>query len=210
MDTTYKTTEDPAPKKTAKETVDNETQKLKTEAERAKHEAKQKASKAYEDAKVGARKALQDSKTYAKDVVSNQKNALVNKLDEYKSAIVAASDKLEAENDDIAASKIRKAANGIDNVTGYLRDTEPADLYDEASRLAKKHPELVFGGLFIAGLGLARFLKSSASERRSEAYYSQTTDRTAASELEYYTPTEAVVVNEPVKTNATTNPTALP
>ena len=100
--------------------------------------------------------------------MADQKSALVDKFDEYKGAILAASDKLESEDDTVAANKIRKVAKGLDNLSGYLRDTDPSDLYDEAGRIARKHPEIVFGGLFIAGLGLARFMKSSAEERRRD------------------------------------------
>jgi hypothetical protein len=45
-------------------------------------------------------------------------------------------------------------------------------LLSDASRMARKRPELVFGGLFLAGLGLARVMKSSARERRRDNYSS--------------------------------------
>ena len=137
-------------------------------ADQAKKEAKARATRAYDDAKQGARQAVKDTAGYAKNVVSDQKSTLVTKLDEYKSAALAASEKLDSENDEIAAAKVRKVANGLENVSGYLRDTDPSELFDEAGRLARKHPEIAFGTLFIAGLGLARFLKASAEARRSE------------------------------------------
>lgn len=159
-----------SPDHSAEHALHNQTADLKASAEQTAHEAKEKATQAYEEAKEGARKVAKDSANYATGVVSSQKSALVAKLDEYQSAIQAASEKLESEDDSAAAAKIRKASKGLGNVTDFLRDTEPRELYDEAGRLARKHPELVFGGLFIAGLGIARFLKASASERQNDHY----------------------------------------
>lgn len=145
-------------------------------ADQVKQEAKERASRAYEDAKKGARQAVKDTTNYAKDVASSQKSTLVTKLEEYKTAALAASEKLDSADDSVAAAKVRKVANGLENVSGYLRDTDPSELYEEAGRLARKHPEIAFGALFIAGLGIARFLKASAEEKRndkSQTAYSQ-------------------------------------
>lgn len=167
MDTNLQSLDTPGHDGDVEEEMKRQTEDLKSDAEQAKLDAKEKATRAYEDVKEGTRKAARDSVTYAKDVVSSQKSTLVSKLDEYKDAILAASEKLESEDDGIAAEKIRKAATGIGNVTQYLRETDPSELYDEAGRLARKHPEIIFGGMFLAGLGIARFLKSSSDQKRN-------------------------------------------
>lgn len=143
-------------------------QDLKESAEHATQEAKERATRAYDDVKKGTRQAVRDSANYAKDIAADQKSALVTKLNEYRDAATAASEKLQSEDDNTAADKIRKVATGLDNVAGYLRDTEPSELYSEAERLARKHPEIAFGALFVAGLGIARFMKASADERRKQ------------------------------------------
>jgi ElaB/YqjD/DUF883 family membrane-anchored ribosome-binding protein len=153
------------PRHSAGSEISRQAEDLKSEAEKTTQEAKEKAGRAYQDVKQGARQTVKDSVNYAKGVVADQKSTLVSKLDDYKGAMLAASDKLDSDEDGIAAGKIRKAANGLDNLAGYLRETDPSDLFDEASRLARKHPEIVFGGLFVVGLGIARFMKSSAKER---------------------------------------------
>jgi hypothetical protein len=55
-----------------------------------------------------------------------------------------------------------RAARQVDRLSGYLRDKELRDFVRDTENFARRRPELFLGGTFLAGLMLARFLKSSA------------------------------------------------
>jgi hypothetical protein len=143
-----------------------------SEARDVRDDAKQKAHQAYDDLRQGTRKIARDSGSYLKKVVADQQILLVEKLEEYRDAAKVASDKLESDDDTVASRNIRKAADGLESIANYVRQSEPNDFLSDASRMARKRPELVFGGLFLTGLGMARIMKASARERRQEEFSS--------------------------------------
>jgi hypothetical protein len=168
------TTNDPTPEPgtTAGSHLKQERNALESKTEDARDEAKQKAHQAYDELRQETRKIARESGSYLKNVVAEQQHLLVEKLEEYRDAAKAASEQLKSEDDTVAAKNIRKAARGLECVADYVRESEPNDLLSDASRMARKRPELVFGGLFLAGLGMARVMKASARERRSEEHSS--------------------------------------
>lgn len=149
-----------------------ESDALKSKAGDIRDDARQKAHQAYDDLRQGTRKIAHESGSYLKNVVAEQQHLLVEKLEEYRDAAKAASENLKSDNDTVAAKHIQKAAGGLGCFADYIRESEPNDLLSDASRMARKRPELVFGGLFIAGLGMARLMKASARERRRENHAS--------------------------------------
>lgn len=132
-----------------------------------KNKAADTAAEATQKVKAGAAKVTREASNYLDNVVRTQKETLAEKIEEYRDAARAAVDKLQDEEHATAARKIDTAAAKLDEVAGFLRRTEPSDLLAEAGEFAHRRPEIVFGGLFLAGLGLARFLKASRRPRRS-------------------------------------------
>jgi valyl-tRNA synthetase len=62
-----------------------------------------------------------------------------------------------------AAEYGRKAADGLERFTNYLRQTDTRELVREVESFARRQPAIVMGGAFLLGLAGARFLKSSMS-----------------------------------------------
>lgn len=60
-----------------------------------------------------------------------------------------------------AAEYGKKAAEGIDRLTNYLRQNDAKALLNEVQNLGRRQPVLLIGGAFLLGLAGARFLKSS-------------------------------------------------
>ena len=60
-----------------------------------------------------------------------------------------------------AAEYGRKAADGLERLTNYLRRTDTKTLVTEIENFARRQPAIVVGGAFLLGLAGARFLKSS-------------------------------------------------
>ena len=57
----------------------------------------------------------------------------------------------------------RKAADGLERFTNYLRQNDTRAIVSEVENFARRQPALVLGGAFLLGLAGARFLKSSMS-----------------------------------------------
>ncbi len=74
-----------------------------------------------------------------------------------------------------AAQYGRKAAEGIERFTNYLRTNDTRALVSEVENFGRRQPALLIGGAFLLGLAGARFLKSSRSP--NEQYTGQYTGR---------------------------------
>lgn len=60
-----------------------------------------------------------------------------------------------------AAQYGKKAADGLDRLTNYLRQNDTRALMAEVENFGRRQPALLIGGAFLLGLAGARFLKSS-------------------------------------------------
>ncbi|HET8780780.1 MAG TPA: hypothetical protein VFM63_00060 [Pyrinomonadaceae bacterium] len=60
-----------------------------------------------------------------------------------------------------AAEYGRKAADGLDRLTNYLRQNDTKALVNDLQNIGRRQPALMLGGAFLLGLAGARFLKSS-------------------------------------------------
>jgi hypothetical protein len=56
------------------------------------------------------------------------------------------------------------AADQIEKASGYLDGRDPRQLIRDTETFARRHPDLFLGGAFVAGVMLARFIKSSSPE----------------------------------------------
>ena len=115
----------------------------------AKQEAYAKASEASSAVRQKVAEATETGKTKAADEVNT-----------YGSAIAKAAEELE-KNDDPAAPVVRAAADKVQKFGSYLESRDTSDLLNQAEDFARRHPEVVLGGMFVLGLGLARFFKST-------------------------------------------------
>ncbi len=151
------------------------------EFDKLKGAAREQAGTAVEQVKAGAQSAMHQAQEAGRSFISGQKDTLAKKVDGYADAVRAVSERLQGEEGNVLAGPAGQAAEQLGRLSGYLREKEPADFLDDLEVLARRRPEVVFGGLFVAGLAAARFLK--ASRRRSSAQYSG-----AASGAAYRTP----------------------
>lgn len=134
----------------------------------AGRELKAKAGEKIDEAKHKAQEAAGQAGDYVVKLARDQKENLANKIDEYRDAAQAAVEKLQDEEHAVAADKIKWAASSLDRLSKYLHETEPRELLQGANDFARRRPDVVFGGLFMVGLGLARFLKASHEPRRDQ------------------------------------------
>jgi hypothetical protein len=58
---------------------------------------------------------------------------------------------------------VETAAESLDRVARYLGERDLAGLVEDTDELARRRPAWFLGGMFVAGIALARFLKASQS-----------------------------------------------
>ena len=144
------------------------------QASAALHDAgkdlKQQAKAAGAEVQEAAVRATDKAKTRLAEEATVRKEAVAEHMGAFGAAARDAADRLKQEDDSAAAHYLYVAADGLDRASDRLRNADLGELYEDAEQLARKHPEIVLGGLFLVGIGIARFLKSSAKGRRREQY----------------------------------------
>lgn len=124
----------------------------------------------------GGNDLLQQAKQTTSDVVgqvqqqagsriTRQKDEAANEIQKVAGAVRQLGDQLGGQDQGpiahYAAEYGRKAADGLERLTNYLRNNEPKAMMNELESLGRRQPVLLIGGAFLLGLAGARFLKSS-------------------------------------------------
>lgn len=150
----------------------DESRRVADEAHRAAEQAREKGSEMLDRAKTHVDAAAQQTRRKAAEyagqardqgqaALDGQKLRAADKLHTVGSAIHRAAEKLRDERDDNLAGYADALADEVDRMAGYLQHRPMAELARDAQTFARRRPEWFLGGLFVAGLALSRFLKSS-------------------------------------------------
>lgn len=137
--------------------------------EHLKESARKEGSAAVDHIKSAAQSAVREAQETGQSFVKNQKESLAGRFSEYANAVQSMSEKLRGDEDNILAGPAEKAAGSLSRISDYLREKEPAELLDDLESLARRKPELVFGGLFVVGFAAARFFKASRRQSPRES-----------------------------------------
>lgn len=152
-------------KQVAKETAQTAKEKLET----LKSAAQEQGGAAVEEIKTVAQSATRQAQEAGRNFVDEQKENLARKVDQYAEAMRAACERLRSEEGNVLAGPAQNAADQLERMSGYLREKQPVDLFDDLESYARRRPEVVFGGFFVVGLAAARFFKASRRRpRRAE------------------------------------------
>ena len=81
----------------------------------------------------------------------------------------SASNELRSDNDTLA-SYVDLAGDQMRRLADHIRERGVADMLDDVHDFARRRPALFIGGAFLVGLGVARFLKSSADRGGMREY----------------------------------------
>ena len=101
--------------------------------------------------------------------VDEQKNRAADGLGGIADVIRSAGDELRGENETLA-SYVDLASDQMRRVADQIRERGVADMMDDVAQFARRRPTLFIGGAFLVGIGIARFLKSSAERRDDRTY----------------------------------------
>jgi hypothetical protein len=101
--------------------------------------------------------------------VDEQKNRAADGLGGIADVIRNASNELRNENETLAGY-VDQASDQMRRIADQIRERGVGDMMDDVSRFARRRPALFIGGAFLVGIGIARFLKSSAAQRDDRDY----------------------------------------
>lgn len=134
---------------------------LQHEAYQTRDEMRRAAEEAGEQMRDSAARTAAQAREQVGAAAERQKDWVSDEIQHVGEAIRSAADHLHTTDDDRVASYADMAAEQLESTAGYLRKRDVGGLVDDMSRLAKRRPELFLGGMFVAGLGISRFLKAS-------------------------------------------------
>lgn len=155
--------------------------KVSQQAEKAKENVKQKAKEtadrmsatvdeAGRQMRHQAGESTRRLKEQGQTAFSQQKVRVAEEIEHFGAAAHEAANKLEQEDDRNVAHYLHLAADQLDGAARYVRESDMNRLMDDAGRMARRRPEVFFGGMFLAGITLARFLKASSRPRRHKEF----------------------------------------
>lgn len=154
----------PSASERLKQDVGDATEQAKQHVRNFAGQAKDEAAKAKAVGEKKIQQATESAKAIGRDYAKQKKSQAAAEVGVFRDAVQKAADMLSEENHNGVASYVSAAAEQLDRLRESIEVRNVGDLFGEAQRVARKHPEIVYGGLFIAGLALMRFLKASKDE----------------------------------------------
>lgn len=100
--------------------------------------------------------------------VDQQKDRAADGLGGIADVFRSAGNELRNENETLA-SYVDTASDQLKRFAHEIRQRGVADMLDDVHNFARRRPVVFIGGAFLIGLGVARFLKSSAERRAYDA-----------------------------------------
>jgi hypothetical protein len=111
------------------------------------------------------------AKEQAERFVSEKKETTANRIGSYSSAIHDTAQSLEEKDPNIAWFTHR-AADRLQSVAEYMRTRDFSALRTDAEDMARRHPAVFFGGMFLAGLVVGNIVKASRRKLDQDLDYS--------------------------------------
>ena len=120
-------------------------------------------------ATAASRAAKEDLTTVAdfagkktREQIEHQKQAAVETLGEFANAIRHAGDELAQHDRTLAGRLVKQTADGLEQFSRSVADKRPEELLDVVRDFGRRNPMVFVAGSVLAGLALARFLRSSS------------------------------------------------
>ncbi len=117
------------------------------------------------------------AKEHGRNFLDQQKERVASEISAYSQAAQRAADRLESESDTNLSSYVSSAADHLNRLGNRIREQSLGGLVDDVEDIARQRPEVFYGGLFVAGLAAARFLKASKRQRERDRVEARTSAR---------------------------------
>jgi hypothetical protein len=146
-------------------------------------DTKQKIAQTARDTAAKVKAATSDTVAKAKSeaarVATEKKETAANRIGGYSEAIRDTARSIEEKGDPNIAWFTQQAADKLQGVADYMRNSDFACLRGDCEGIARRHPAVFFGGMFFAGLLLGNMMKASRrryDESQGEFDYDRTAD----------------------------------
>lgn len=97
----------------------------------------------------------------ALDQIDSQKQAAVDTLGEFANALRQAGGELADHDRTLAGRMVKQAADGLEQFSRSVADKRPEEMLDAVRDFGRRHPITFVAGSVLAGVAIARFLRSS-------------------------------------------------
>lgn len=120
--------------------------------------------------KQQAKQAADKIKERSCGFLDEQKGRVAVEIQTYSAAARRAAERLEGESDTNLSQYVSTAADRLDQLGSRIQERDLGELVDDVEDIARRRPEIFFGGMFVAGLAVARFLKASKQRRQRDRF----------------------------------------
>lgn len=166
---------------TASDKARRKLNEVSSEAREQVHKLADKATEAAEQARRQGQKAVHEQKSKVSENVSR-----------YSSVVRGVAEKFREEENTQIAGYADQMADQLDRLAGYLSWRDINGLLDDTQDMARRRPDVFYGGMFVAGLALSRFLKASRPERRGRDHHEPGSGEFASADSGQWQRTEVV------------------
>jgi hypothetical protein len=130
--------------------------------EGATQQAKEQAKDLAREAKDETSKMANQAKDQVNQLVSQRKDQAAERLGSFASVLRDTAGKLNEQDENGIGQYADRAADQVERLSNYLRDRDVSTFLRDTETFARRHPDVFLGGVFVAGLVLARFFKASS------------------------------------------------
>jgi hypothetical protein len=124
--------------------------------------------------KTSTKEVASQAKERGEQYANQTRQRAAERINRVSERVKEAADHFEHDDQDPDIARYtRILADKLESTAAYVRDRDFQQLRHEVEDVARRHPALFFGGMFVAGIAAARFLKASADR---ESSYEQTSE----------------------------------
>lgn len=116
-----------------------------------------------EQAAEAVAEATRRARDAGREALDKHKHRAAGELDSLGASVRATAEQLRAGPLAAAGDYVESAAEGLERASRYLEEQDLAALRRDAEELVRGRPGWFLGGMFVAGLALARFAKAGAA-----------------------------------------------
>lgn len=111
-----------------------------------------------------------DTKETARSMIGEQKHAAASGIGDFATALRRAAREMDGSGQSTVCRLANSAADGLEQVSGTLRNRDVNALVRDVERFARRQPVAFFGAAIAAGFLAVRFLKSSQEPEQRADY----------------------------------------
>ncbi len=141
------------------------------EGEESAQVFKERLKKNFETSRREADETIGTVRKYGEDFLGERQQKAAHEVENLSKALKRAAESLREDQDNSLADYVDAFAVRADSLSRSLEDQSPRELLHRIGEMVERKPEWFVGGMFVAGLTIARFLKASPPGSKSFESY---------------------------------------